>query len=322
MQTTRQKIIDSLQPILRSDQFVRIVPAGIEKLGIEMVMSLIPPWNNTFQLLGTPEETIQYYFFVDSINCCFWAPKGQERWSYKVGDELISGYYAFSAAIKDAFIKDKRFFDARYLADIPRQDFIEIFSGGKNELLLLEERWKIIKENFSILRDKFGGSAANIFIQAQGDVDVFVDLLIQNFPTFRDQVEYEGQQVYFLKRIQILASDVTFALPDFSPARFKNIENLTIFADYKLPQILEAFGALEYAPELLQDIIEERLIPAGSQKELEIRAKTIIAIERIAEFVREKGSTLTAHEVDWILWVKAKQSSLPRPHHKTLTTFY
>lgn len=321
MQTTRDKILQSLQPVVSDSKFVRIKDEAIERLADELKNEVVPPWDNHLQLLGTSAETLQYYFFVDSINCCFWAPKGQERWSYEVNGEWISGYYAFSAAIKDAFLRDKRLFDSTYLAQISEADFKAIFKG-KNELLLVDERLSIIRENFSILNKKFDGSAQNLLEQAKGDVDTFVTTILENFPTFRDEVVWEGKPVYFWKRVQIFPSDLSFALPDMGSIGFKNLENLTIFADYKLPQILEAFGALEYAPELLSDITEERLIPAGSQKEIEIRANTIVAIEKLAEALRAKGGNFSTHEVDWILWVKAKQTKLPRPHHKTLTIFY
>lgn len=322
MKPTKQIIIESLQPVIESSEFVQIIPEGVEKLAEELQNETIPPWDNTLQFLGTPEETIQYYFFIDSINFCFWAPKGKERWTYQVNGEWIAGYYAFSAAIKDAFMRDKRFFDSAYLAEMPEADFNAIFAGGKNELLLLKERWHIIRENFSILQEKFDGSLLNVLTQANKDVDVFVQLLLEHFPTFRDQAEWEGSPVYFLKRAQILPSDLSFALPDFPLVQFTNMEHLTVFADYKLPQILEAFGALTYSPELEQDILEERLIPAGSKKEMEIRASTIVAIEQIGESIKRKGGSLSMHEVDWVLWVKAKQTKLPRPNHKTLTTFY
>ncbi len=322
MKPTHKLILESLEPVIASSKFVKIIPTEIKKLAEELKNEPVPPWDNNLQFLGTSAETLQYYFFLDSINFCFWAPKGKERWHHKINGEKVTGYYAFSVAIKDAFLRDKRFFDAAYLAEISETDFRSIFKGGGGELLLQKERWNIIRENFSISKNKFNGSVLNLITHAERDVDELVNLLIDNFPTFRDQVELEGKSVYFLKRAQIFPSDLSFALPHFPLAQFTNMENLTIFADYKLPQIVEAFEVLQYAPELEQDILEEWLIPAGSQKEIEIRANTIFAIEQIGERMRQKGGKLSTHEVDWVLWVKAKQMKLPRPHHKTLTTFY
>jgi hypothetical protein len=63
-------------------------------------------------------------------------------------------------------------------------------------------------------------------------------------------------------------------------------------------------------------------IPAGSQKEIEIRASTIVAVERMREVIEQQGRKLTTQELDWILWVKSQEVTFAKPHHKTLTTFY
>lgn len=321
MQPTGEKILASLTPVLEEAEYVRIDTEATQRVAAELLTREVPPWNNDLQFLGTPEETAQYYFFIDSINFCFWAPKGKERWSYAVEGKEIQGYYAFARAVKDAFVRDTRLFDAKYVREISREKFFEIFDG-KNELLLLPERHDIIKENFAILDERFGGRALHLLEKANRDVDAFVAGLIEEFPTFRDIATWSGADVYFLKRAQIFPSDLSFALPDFELARFHNLDHLTVFADYKLPQILEAFGALVYTPQLRQHIANEALLLAGSREEIEIRAHTICAIERIRGSLERQGRTLTTNHVDWMLWVMAKEGELPRPHHKTLTTFY
>jgi hypothetical protein len=314
-----EKIINSLQPIINSSKHVFLNKENIKKIAKEFVNIKIPNWNNDLQFIGTPEETAQYYFFLDSINFCFWAPKDQEKWHYKIDNKWISGYYAYSRAIKDAFLKDKRFFDAEYLSNISEQDFKNIFKG-KNELLLLNERLLIIRENFSILKKKFNGKAIKILEQAENDTDKFVQILIENFPSFKDIVEYEGQQFYFLKRAQIFPSDLFFT--NIKELRLSKIDHLTVFSDYKLPQLLESFGILKYSDELNSDIINEKLIPKNSSRELELRANSVIACELIKDELIHLRRNITANELDWILWVKAKEKKFTKPHHKTLTTFY
>lgn len=317
--STRDQIIKSLQPLVASPKHVFIDQAVLKEKAKKFLDMQVPPWDNDLQFVGTPEQTVQYYFFLDSINFCFWAPKGEERWAYKVGDEWMSGYYAYSRAIKDAFVRDPRFFDAEYLSGISEQDFKNIFQG-KNTLLLLDERLKIIRENFTILKEKFGGQAINLIQQAEGDTDMFVQLILENFPTFRDQVEENGHTHYFLKRVQIFPSDLSFVgIPELKLA---NLEHLTVFADYKLPQILESLGIIKYSVELDSDIVNERLIPAGSLKEMELRASSIVAIEQMRDELVKLGRNITTNELDWILWIEAKATNFTKPHHKTLTTFY
>lgn len=317
--TTREQIINSLQSLVASPKHVFIDQAVLKEKVKKFLDMKVPSWDNDLQFIGTPEQTVQYYFFLDSINFCFWAPKGEERWAYKVGEEWMSGYYAYSRAIKDAFVKDSRFFDAEYVSTISDEDFRGIFVG-KNTLLLIDERLKIIRENFTILKEKFGGQAINLIKQAGGDIDTFVQLILENFPTFRDVIEQDGQKYFFLKRVQIFPSDLSFTGID--ELKLSNLDHLTVFADYKLPQILESLGIIKYSEELDSDIVNEVLIPAGSQKEMELRASSIVAIEQMRDELVQLGRDITTNELDWILWVEAKATKFAKPHHKTLTTFY
>lgn len=317
---TRQKILASLEPVLASPVHVSIDDGRLKEAAKEFLSAPVPPWDNDLQFLGTPEETAYYYFFLDSLNFCFWGPKGKMRWEYKIGEQWVGGYYAFSRAIKDAFLRDPRFFDAGYLSAIPEEDFREIFAGGRNELLLIPERLAIIRENFSILRDTFGGKVLNLLAAADYDTDTLVELLLEYFPSFRDTAEKDGRTLYFLKRAQIFPSDIFFT--GLAPLKLKNLDHLTVFADYKLPQILESLGVLKYSEELNADILSETLIPPGSAKEIELRAGSVIATERMREEMARLGRSITTNELDWILWVRAKQTAFQKPHHKTLTTFY
>lgn len=317
--TTREKILDSIAPVVAKPTHVFINADRIIAVAQELLAAQVPPWDNNLQFFGTPEETAQYYFFVDSINFCFWAPKGQRRWEYKIGDKWVGGYYAYSCAIKDAFERDKRLLDAKYLSEIPEEDFKSIFAG-RNALLLVDERLDIIRKNFSVLLNEFEGKTINLLKASENDADKLVALLVEHFPTFRDEATFKGKDAYFLKRAQIFTSDLSFIGLD--ELKLTNLDHLTAFADYKLPQILESFGVLTYSPELNTDIESEMLIQAMSLKEVELRASSVVAIERIRDEMVKLGRDVTINELDWILWVKAKETTFIKPHHKTLTTFY
>lgn len=65
--------------------------------------------------------------------------------------------------------------------------------------------------------------------------------------------------VSFYKRAQILVADLHFcatttSVPDapVTSCIFDGIHELTMFADYRVPQVLKYFGILEYSPELMQ----------------------------------------------------------------------
>lgn len=213
------------------------------------------------------EETIQYYFFLDSINFCFWNKKDKARWEFKKGGQWIHGYYAYSYAIKKAFLKDKRLLDAFYLSNISFPEFSKIFQS-RGELLLLKERHKIIQENFKILQNKYQGKAINLIRAAKNDVNALVNLIIRDFPNFRDWTELKKHRVYFLKRAQLFVSDIYYALRGKGFGYFKNMEDLTIFADYKLPQLLESEGVLIYDKKLRNKIKTQELIKKALWRKL------------------------------------------------------
>ena len=64
---------------------------------------------------------------------------------------------------------------------------------------------------------------------------------------------------------------------------FYDLHKLTMFADYRVPQILRSVGVLEYSTELSEKIDNYVEIIHGSLEEVELRACTIIAVEKLKE---------------------------------------
>lgn len=317
----KKKILDSLRPIVNKSEFVSIRQRGIDSLAKTLKNHPVYEWNNEMQFLGNPKETIQYYFFVDSINFCFWNENDKKRWYFDKDGEWINGYYAFSCAIKKAFMKHKRLFDAAYLSRIPFDEFAKIFAG-KGELLLLKERHQIIRENFSIIQEKYNGEAAYLIAEAKNDVNDLVELLLGDFPSFGDWVKFQKQTLYFLKRAQLFPSDVYHALQGKGYGYFFNMGDLTVFADYKLPQFLEAKGVLVYDHGLRNKLQNQERIDQGSQEEIEIRANTIYACEMLLERLVKLGRRLTASDLDWMVWDLATKTKVSLPYHRTISINY
>lgn len=317
----KKKIVDSLRQVVANSMLVSIRPEGIHALAEALKDHTVHEWDNEMQFQGNLEETVQYYFFVDSINFCFWNEKGKERWQFLKNGEWINGYYAFSSAIKQAFLRDKNLFDTAYVSRIPFDKFVEIFPG-KGELLLFKERHQIIQENFSILQKKYNGKAAYLVAEAQNDISRLVDLLVQDFPSFGDWVEFEGKKLYFLKRAQLFPSDLYHAFKGEGYGYFKNMGDVTVFADYKLPQLLEAKGVLAYADTLRNKIQNQELIQRGSPEEIEIRANTVYACEMLLERLATLGRSLTAGDLDWMLWDLSQKTTLALPYHRTISIHY
>src|SRR5262249_30157193 len=104
---------------------------------------------------------------------------------------------------------------------------------------------------------------------------------------------------------------------------FADLEILTAFADYKVPQVLRRLGVLAYDDALAAKVDTRTLIPTGSPEEVEIRAATAWGCELVRRALAARGKPLRAFEVDWALWLAGQ--TLPadtRPYHRTYTVFY
>ena len=108
-----------------------------------------------------------------------------------------------------------------------------------------------------------------------------------------------------------------------STIKIKNIEALTCFADYRIPQILRHQGVLVYSQILSEIVDSKQEIDHGSKYEIEIRACMVQGVEHIKQRLVELGVNWTSVEIDWLLWqVGEEQKDSIKPHHRTLSIFY
>lgn len=99
-----------------------------------------------------------------------------------------------------------------------------------------------------------------------------VNLLAADFPCFNDVALYDNRKtVRFLKRAQICVADIWAAFDGEGYGRFDDIDKITIFADYRVPQILNALGCLWYSPPLQTAIVQKKVIESGHPWELQLR---------------------------------------------------
>lgn len=96
----------------------------------------------------------------------------------------------------------------------------------------------------TVLMQSYGGRAARLVRQARRSAIRLVDLIAASFPGFRDQTVYRGAQVFLYKRAQIFVADVFGAFQGKGLGRFDDIGELTTFADYRVPVVLEKLGGI------------------------------------------------------------------------------
>ena len=195
------------------------------------------------------------------------------------------------------------------------------------QMPVIPERVARVREVGEVLCTSFGGLAANMVQAANCSAVQLVKLILMHFSGFRDTTVYKGALVHLYKRAQILVGDLWAAYgrqTDGShPYAFTDIDQLTMFADYRIPQILRSIGVLRYEQALCDKIDRLEVVPFGSEEECEIRAATVVAVERLQQALQAQGVKLYTLEVDWLLWQTGEAAKDDMsPHHRTLTIYY
>lgn len=129
-------------------------------------------------------------------------------------------------------------------------------------------------------RQKYACSFTNCIQAAHGSAAGLVNLLADDFSCFRDECRWQGRRkpIRFLKRAQILVADLWACFQGESFGAFRDIDKITMFADYRVPQILSTMGCLSYSPPLASAIKEKETIPSGGSWEMQLRGEFSITI--------------------------------------------
>lgn len=136
--------------------------------------------------------------------------------------------------------------------------------------------------------------------------------------------------VCFWKRAQILVAEAWAAFypdptensphPLFPGVRGPAIHDLTMFADYRVPQILHHLKIMVYPSSLVRKLCAGTALDAGSKEEISLRAGSIVAVERLRDAILKliaEGANATETDssadgissvlIDFFLWDLAKK---------------
>ncbi|KAM7520407.1 hypothetical protein LguiB_019369 [Lonicera macranthoides] len=284
--------------------------SGIEKVA-ESMKDSIPKveWDyEGIHYFDNGPLTVQYLFVLDALNFCFWPDKDL---SY---DHLASG-------LKAALQADKSVFDADRLQKYTGPQLRELLKWPK-PLPLEDERVRLMHEVGLELERSFDGKASNLVESSGKSATKLVALIASHFPGFRDHTVYKGHQVFLYKRAQIFAADLWGAFKGQGYGEFNDVSSVTIFADYIVPAVLKQLGVLRYSSALATSIEASNEIGSGSEEEVELRACSIYAVEKMRELIRKKsGKQVLSVELDLWLWSVGIQCPSLQ-HHRTLSIYY
>lgn len=319
-----RKVLETARNVARKSQQVQIDEHALTHFSGKLLKDEIevPRWEGLYHFSGTAQATASYLLVLDSLNFCFWPAPGSVKWEIEYQSTRLSGYYGLAAALKRAIESGVPLIKAEYLAELTLRELKEILVG-QGDLPLLEYRLQILNELGQTLLEEYKGQVVKLVESAAGSAIRLAELLAEKLISFQDVAEYQGHQVFFYKRAQIFGADLYGAFNGKDWGNFRDIDKLTAFADYKLPQVLRHLGIFDYAEALAQKVDQEIHLKAGCPDEIEIRANTIWAVELIRQELERMGKGLRAFEIDWMLWnLGQRREFKARPYHRTLTIFY
>jgi len=285
-------------------------------------------WYDRYHFNDGTERTVNWLLALDALNFCFWAEKDRPRWRIAYQGETLDGYWAEAAALTRAVEEGIPLWDAEFLSKISSEELAHIFRG-EHTIPLFEERLHNIHEVGRVLLERYDGQFARAVEQVEGSAVRLALLLAENFPSFHDVALYRKREVRFFKRAQICVADIYGSFGGKRWGAFHDFDQLTAFADYKLPQYLRQFGVLEYHPALAERINKQELLKPGSEEEVELRAATIWACELLRREMADHGHPMTAAAIDQHLWLLGQNTlagtspgRVQRPYHRVRTIYY
>ncbi|KIL62025.1 hypothetical protein M378DRAFT_187437 [Amanita muscaria Koide BX008] len=298
------------------------------------------------------KRVLDWIFLISTLNFSFWSERTSKDDVYGVewrsswdaratkteGEHVVwTGYWSLVAALDRALaddhipIIDPKFYSSTTLCPDSLIEHVFRSAEPREQLPLMKERIAMMRGVGKRLCDDFNGSFLH-FIESfyqkhdkKGTALDLVKMVTDTFPEFRDESIVDGRKVYIWKRAQILVAETwaAFHPPSTTTAvrhpifpHGSQIHLLTMFADYRVPQILHHLRILSYPPSLLDILHRGEDLPSGCREEVSLRTASIVAVERVRremvrmakENKREQGEEeISSVLIDFYLWDLAKR---------------
>ncbi len=315
-------ILDTIAPIIPCLRLVAIDEARLGQVCTRLTPDALrlPTWDDDVFILHPPEERASQILLFNAINFSYW---GEPKWTIDFHGRPLDGAWGMLGALARAVSGEGvRLFDGRYLASISEADLRHVLRGNV-EIPMFEQRLDILHEVGRTLAAEFGGDFVNLIHAAKNDAVALVRLLVARFPSFDDVVTLDGQALAFYKRAQLAVAMLYEAFDGQGLGDLRRADELTAFADYKLPQVLRRLGILSYVPDLAGRIDRCEALAAGSREEVEIRAATVWTCELMRRALLSRFPKVTALHIDYWLWHEGQaKGRAVRPYHRTRTIYY
>lgn len=276
------------------------------------------------------ESTVEWIFMVDLLNFSFWPEANTEPYRVHYKNGQYSGYWSLCAAINLAIDRcGDRITRPAFWHRATDEELLEIFQNKNTvgQLPMLQERIQLLRETGFILESKFEGSFLKMLQRAENNAVKLINLLFSNLHSFWDVSSFHDRTVFLLKRAQILVADLWACFRGNSFGYFEDIDVITMFADYRVPQQLQAMDLLWLRPHLHQRLSEGHTLCVHDEDVLELRACSIWVVELLRRTIKKLRPDLDINAIliDFYLWDIAKENANQIQHipiHRTRSVFY
>lgn len=332
---------DAAKLIAETSKDVTINMDGVKELAQVMYKCVkdgtytIKSWKTDHELnpQTMKKSTVDWIFVADTLNFSFWSPDEKKKYMVRYKGKEYTGYWSWIAAFNRALDNGIDLTDPKCYTSISKEKFVDIFkSDSEYEIPMLEERYDVLREAGNKLLEKYDGSFVNCIDRCENSAQALLQLVVKEFPSYRDEAEYNGKTVAIYKRVQILIADIWACFEGQSYGEFHDIDTITMFADYRIPQALVQFNAMEYSDKLITFLNKGQLMNTGDRYEVEIRGCSIWAVELICEETKKllkaddstKDAMINAIIIDHYLWDYRRQhaSEIDVPFHRIRCLYY
>lgn len=327
---TSNPVRDGAQTVMKKASHVSVNETNIPEFATELADQYefhMPSWDAPVfpsQETQSLENTIRFFLVTNALNYCFDDLETGTTYATTYNGQVWEGAYGMFAAVRRAMDEGISILSPEYLRTITTADVTEVFRpvSVDRSMPLLESRGEQLRAigEFMTTNPDFISESFRDETPIYGKEGV-VETLVSS-PAYEDTRTYRGAQIRFDKRAQLFVSSLyghlhgtadEFTIPD--------IDSFTVFADYGIPAVLADHEVLSYSDALETRILAGNEIPENSETEVEIRAATVVAGDRILTALQDlQNQSLTVPVLDHILWRTHHDISFPT--HRTATTAY
>lgn len=321
-------ILGTLAPVVAKPRHVRLNREKLLEVAGWMAYEGLtwPDFRSPLVPERDDRDTMDFLFLTAAVNFAFTDFTTHGVFKVQYGGAEWSDSDALFASLKRALDGGRPMIEGGYLSRMDRDELEDIFAGNV-PIPMIEERLAILREIGRALGTRYEGrfhrfvrsGPSRLYARGKG----LLERLLDEFPSFRDTSLYRNHIVAFHKRAQLLFWQLHARFRQSGFFRLEDPEKLTVFADYIVPVALRLLGIVSYSAELEAAIQERKMIAAGSEEEVEIRAFTLWGCHLLTQAInrlRPPDRKVIEPVVDGRLWTHFHTTHWP--HHLTATTAY